>query len=383
MELGVSMANIKDLKIYDYIRTDTGELAQVCGITNEIIETDIGSINPMSILKYRPKLLELIEDGDYINGARVYKRNDSGVLCINGHSIYSCTEPLQLMTKQKFYHNCYSPGQSKFINIQWKQIKDFPLYKVSSTGIVKAINSDKIMSPLRDRETLSVRLECPDGRRLRKSVAVLVLETFKEDANGRLPKFLDGNNQNCSLTNLEWETREEQAKRVLPKRTQPVTKYKYHNIVGYYQGVPIVYAEHSGAMTQFLKMHCDDAINLKTNHFTRNIRTQTPYKGLIFKTLNDEDYQHVIKTINLKEFDKFYRDNIHDTKDQTHIKVAKQHLGQPKKVEPKPVKVLPKAKEIKTKLDDLSDDDFIKDMEQQKRDKFKEELLKRLGGLKK
>ena len=37
-----------------------------------------------------------------------------------------------------------------------------------------------------------------------------------------------------------------------------------------------------------------------------------------------------------------------------------------------------KKQPVKTRIDDLTDDDFIKDMEQQKRDRFKEELMRRM-----
>ena len=369
-----------ELYISEYIRTKQGDIAQILSIDSSHIHTDEGLFNKEDIVNHNLELTYLAEEGDYINGARVYKNGGYDSLCVNGHSVHS-TNILQFITKQKFYENCYSPKAPKFMQVIWKQIPEFPLYAVSNTGLVKILKTGKYMAYLQDRETLSVRLECPDGRRLRKSIAVLVLETFKEDAKGRLPKFIDGNNQNCTLDNLEWETREEQAKRVLPKRNVSSKTYKYHNIVGYHNGIPIVYAEHSGAMVQFLKIHCDNTINLHGNHFTRSIREGTPYKGMLFKCIQGPEYYEITRKVDLDKFDDYYRNNLHDKNQATITKEARRVV---KKVVPEqhkpPIKHQSKqpVKQIKSTLDDLTDQDFIKDIEQDRRDKFKEELMRRL-----
>lgn len=390
------LKNIDELKVLDYIRTTGGDVGQVLEINDQSINTDQGIFSKSSIVNFKNKLTELAEEGDFINGSKVYLRQDSSILSINGHSIHT-TDVLQFITKQKFFHNCYSPKNNNTSQSVWKDIPEFPLYQVSNTGLVKAKKTGKFMSYSQDRETLSVRLESPDGRRLRKSVAVLVLETFKENSKGRLPKFINGNNQDCRLENLEWESREEQILRVIPKRKQDRRVYKYRNIVGYVEGKPVLRAVHTRALLDFLKLNCDDMLKSASNHLSRSLASGTPYKGVLYKCVSNEEYEEICKVVDNSKFPEFYRNYIHDkNKAVAAEKARKKPIMKVKTINNTTINNTAvtsiktytnktptiSVQKSHTNLDDLSDDDFIKDMEKEKKDKqtkFREEMLRRLN----
>lgn len=402
------MNNERDLQINDFIITTSGDFAQVLDIGSHNVKTDkLGVVDKHDIVNYHNKITYLVEEGDYINGARVYRRSgDNQSLLLNGHSVHS-TEVMQVMSKKKFYNSCYSPVGTVEETEEWKQISGFPLYEVSNKGIVRSIKSGKYMSYLQDRETLSVRLECPDGRRLRKSVAVLVLEAFKGDCEGRIPKFINGDYQNCNLSNLEWETRSDQAIRVLPKRKQTNRNYKYRNIVGYFNGEPIVRAIHSRALKDFLQMHAEDFDGLTMNHLTRSIRDEKPYYGIMFKCVSDEEYEDICSYIDNKKFIQVYKTQIKDKNhklltDMGRKEVRKIEVNRtvkrkrvynfesnkniPAKPVERPVRTFESNKNTPTKqvtkpvrsFDEPTDSEIMELEKELAKEKFRRELLKRL-----
>ena len=62
----------------------------------------------------------------------------------------------------------------------------------------------------------------------------------------------------------------------------------------------------------------------------------------------------------------------------TGEKTRKPRIDKPVPKEESKIINIIKKPPVKTRIDDLTDDDFIKDMEQQKRDRFKEELMRRM-----
>ena len=387
------MKDIRKIKLLDYIRTTDGELAQVVGIDSEYINTEIGNFTKDSIEDFNSVLAALLKPGDYVNGSRLYLH--AGSLSLNG-SVLHDNKIVQVITKEKFYRSCYTPKVGNQ-SIEWRKIENFPLYQVSNTGSVMVTKTGKYMSYAPDRKTLSVRLESVDGRRLRKSVAVLVLEAFVEKANGRIPMFIDGDENNCNLSNLRWETKQEQAKRVLTPQKTRSYNFKYKWVVGYYEGKPVIYAEHSRALINWLNMNCDEYRSMGSNHFTRSIVSGVPYRGILYKCVPYEEYIDIIKTVKLDNFKELSR-KIHETesfqKANKKAKEQKLEVKSEKVKEEKKVLVNDRAtndkettnKEVKTRnttLDDIDDSEFYKEQERVekiKREKFKRELLKRLQG---
>lgn len=366
-----------NIKEGEYVITVSGEIGKVLEVDLLGVTLDrIGSIYYDDILDHNYSLNKLVEAGDFVNGARVYESGPSRMLCLNGNSIDS-VDILQMMTKKKFYRECYSPKGSG-PTIEWRDIKDFPNYEVSNTGVVRSKSTGRYMKLLGDREQCSVRLESEDGRRLRKSVAVLVLEAFNSPADGRLPRYIDGDVQNCNITNLEWETRDEQMKRVMHSNSYIAKRYKYKYIVGYIMSKPVLVARHTGELMVILKTYIADFKDLTSNHLARSVRTGIPYKGIKLECVNERVFNNLQKSVDNSKLGDYYRELV-ENKPKQQTKEVKPKKKVNKKREYNPFDYIP-LRVSKTNLDDLSDDDFIKDMENEKREKFKQEMMKRLKG---
>lgn len=95
----------------------------------------------------------------------------------------------------------------------FKQLKQFPKYEVSSSGEIRRIGETQACAVAKDRYGhLVVLLELPNrtNRFKRMRVATLVLMAFNPPKIERpyqmlTINFIDGNKQNVSATNLEWD----------------------------------------------------------------------------------------------------------------------------------------------------------------------------------
>ena len=96
----------------------------------------------------------------------------------------------------------------------WREIEGFPNYKVSSWGRVYSIRAKKIMHPeVHSKGYLRVDLYDGQGRKHAR-VHRLVAEAFIPKEAGKTHiNHIDGNNQNNSITNLEWVTNAENARK--------------------------------------------------------------------------------------------------------------------------------------------------------------------------
>lgn len=390
-----------ELKIGDYFITRRGDVGQVLsfGAATNTFNSDIGLVFRAEVSEFSKDLRDLVKAGDYVNGARISQSKD-GYLSYNGASIKSANIQ-QFMTKKKFYRECYTPGQNNE-KVQWKTCVGFPKYEVSDSGVVRAKASGKFMSLLRDRIYWSVRLEDTSGHRLRKSVAVLVLEAFDSASNGRMPKFKNGDPEDCRLENLEWETRSEQASRVLPKVNKSYNKnYTYVNIVGYMINKPIIYASNTRELINILQTNNVEFTQASSNHIARNIKESKPYKGILLKCLPKEEYDKVIKTIDLNSFGLNYESIIKKMEPINNFKKGTKSLSEGSVVKDKKMsqisqkvvrqkeesftdtltKVLSDTKEKARSINDIDDSAFYEEqkrLEEERRNKFKEELLRRM-----
>lgn len=103
----------------------------------------------------------------------------------------------------------------------WREIEGFPNYKVSSWGRVYSIRAGKILSPeIHDKGYL--RVDLYEGKK-RKHAKVhrLVANAFIPKEPGKTHiNHIDGNNQNNSISNLEWVTNAENARKANLLRAQ-------------------------------------------------------------------------------------------------------------------------------------------------------------------
>ena len=90
------------------------------------------------------------------------------------------------------------------MHIEWKQIKDYPDYFVSNTGLVKNYAGDYLQQQSY-RKYLSVRLN-NDWKKVHR----LVAEAFIPNPDNKpIANHLDFNTYNNHLYNLEWATHKE------------------------------------------------------------------------------------------------------------------------------------------------------------------------------
>ena len=214
------MINADNVRKLDYVRTKSGIYAQVTDVQDTCLVTDGGIFSYSDIDDFNKYLNKLVVEGDFVNGARVYK--SKGSLLVNGNFVYN-VNIVQIMSKRMFYQNCYIPNShSKISNCVWVPIKQFPKYEVSTTGVVREIDSGKILTYVSGKDTPYVRLDDIRDKKV-MSVAVLVLEAFSGPAKGRVPNFRDLNKFNCNISNLEWTVNEEYVKE---HKSKSKTNYK-------------------------------------------------------------------------------------------------------------------------------------------------------------
>ena len=93
---------------------------------------------------------------------------------------------------------------------EWREIADFPKYRVSDRGHIESVKSGRILSPSTNQYGhLKVNL-LRDGETYTRSVNQLVGSAFLEPpARGDFSSLihLDGSKKNCGVENLMWRPR--------------------------------------------------------------------------------------------------------------------------------------------------------------------------------
>jgi len=93
---------------------------------------------------------------------------------------------------------------------EWVPIEEFPGYAVSNLGRVMNISTDLIKVPTPNQQGIASVNLVQDGTQNRRSVAVLVANTFLPPPPRETfdtPINLDGNRMNNRADNLEWRPR--------------------------------------------------------------------------------------------------------------------------------------------------------------------------------
>lgn len=313
---------------------------------------------------------------------------------------------------------------------EWKTIPEEGLeyYQISNTGkarllprvvdthivnrgrdlIVPAKRRGKDLSISYDGGTPTIRLRKTDGARCRRSLPLLVLSLFGTPCPGDIVQYtahhVDNDVTNNHIDNLVWMSKAMRASNIgkltLGEEKEHFQKYK--NIVIFFYDYVIAYFKNT---TDAIRELNDMGFSTSEAVLTRALNREDKSYFHIFNitTVDDETYHRIElnnEILNVKKiYDIILMDrqrkgriqHVTDTKvlekvvyvdRKTNQKVRKPSVNksiQPKVTKPTPLpsKVLPK-KPVHTHIDDLTDDDFLRDMEKQKRDKFKEELMRRM-----
>lgn len=101
-------------------------------------------------------------------------------------------------------------SSGKILDSTWSKIHGFPNYSVTKDGIVRNDIRGTIKKTRTNRKGYDFVDLYNDGKRTRKRIHRLVMETFAEPDDKRFDiNHKDGNKQNNNISNLEWCTKSE------------------------------------------------------------------------------------------------------------------------------------------------------------------------------
>ena len=90
---------------------------------------------------------------------------------------------------------------------KWKTIPGFPEYEASTWGKIRMKQTGKILPEHLDSKGWYRTVNITNGKRYKRAVHRLVLETFKGvRPEGSVARHLDDNQSNNRIENLEWGT---------------------------------------------------------------------------------------------------------------------------------------------------------------------------------
>lgn len=89
---------------------------------------------------------------------------------------------------------------------QWKQIKDYPNYEISTKGRVRSISRDIILKSFISNSGYEFITLCNEGKCKKYSIHRLVCSNFREKEHEELNSVdhIDGNKHNNNVNNLRW-----------------------------------------------------------------------------------------------------------------------------------------------------------------------------------
>jgi hypothetical protein len=104
----------------------------------------------------------------------------------------------------------YDTDNKTSINIDdWKDIEEFPRYKISETGELYSKHTKRILIPTLYDNYYRLRL-AKNGKYLSKAIHRLVAQTYIENIDNKpIVNHKDGNTMNNNVDNLEWCTHSE------------------------------------------------------------------------------------------------------------------------------------------------------------------------------
>ena len=101
------------IEVGDYVRTkEKGYIGRILSIDecNEWIETTLEKeyTHHIDEFKIKPKIIDLIEEGDYVNGELITDKWDTRISSIRSN--FSEEDIKTILTKESYMANCYKVG---------------------------------------------------------------------------------------------------------------------------------------------------------------------------------------------------------------------------------------------------------------------------------
>lgn len=107
---------MEKFEIGEYVRTKKGKIGKVLSIDEdpEWIETTLDKGNVIHISEFKKhskQLIDLIEEGDYVNGELITDKWDTRISSIRSN--FSEEDIKTILTKESYMANCYKVGEEK------------------------------------------------------------------------------------------------------------------------------------------------------------------------------------------------------------------------------------------------------------------------------
>lgn len=104
---------MKEIEVNEYVRTENGIIDKVdslCGMIENTVYLKQQSLwfNADYIVKHSKHLIDLIEEGDYVNGELITDKWDTRVSSIRSN--FSEEDIKTILTKESYMANCYKVG---------------------------------------------------------------------------------------------------------------------------------------------------------------------------------------------------------------------------------------------------------------------------------
>ena len=101
-----------EIEVNEYVRFNNGEIGKVIDIKenpSRIVYSEYGEIGLISdIVNHSKHLIDLIEEGDYVNGELITDKWDTRVSSIRSN--FSEEDIKTILTKESYMANCYKVG---------------------------------------------------------------------------------------------------------------------------------------------------------------------------------------------------------------------------------------------------------------------------------
>ena len=107
---------MEKIEIEEFVRIKKGKIGKVLSIDEnpEWIETTLDKGNVMHISEFKKhskQLIDLIEEGDYVNGELITDKWDTRISSIRSN--FSEEDIKTILTKEIYMANCYKVGEEK------------------------------------------------------------------------------------------------------------------------------------------------------------------------------------------------------------------------------------------------------------------------------
>lgn len=103
------------IEVNEYVRFNNGEIGKVIDIKenpSRIVYSEYGEIGLISdIVKHSKQLIDLIEEGDYVNGELIKDKWDTRISSIRSN--FSEKDIKIILTRESYMANCYKVGGEK------------------------------------------------------------------------------------------------------------------------------------------------------------------------------------------------------------------------------------------------------------------------------